>query len=149
MKWREYAGVGPASVEDVRAAESLLGFELPPDMAKLLMQHQGRVPEPRYLSLFDPRQKTAFGPLMHLNAREGGADYIPNAVNVLRSGGYPAGLIPFSTDGSQVHFALDYRERRTAPTIVYAVLELGYDHPNAFREVAPSVTTLLALLEAS
>ncbi|GAB5547251.1 MAG: SMI1/KNR4 family protein [Sandaracinaceae bacterium] len=147
LEWSDYAAVGPASVEEVRKAESLLGFAFPPDMVELLIEHQGQVPEPRYLSLFDPRHKTAFGPIMHVNAQKGGADYIPNAVNNLRLGGYPAGLVPFSSDGSQVHFALDYRERRTAPTIVYAVLELGYEHPNAFRKVAPTVTSLLAQLE--
>jgi hypothetical protein len=105
------------------------------------------VPIPRHLRLFDERRKTKFGPLMHVNPRQGGADYIPTAAANLRMGGYPSELVPFAGSGGQVHFALDYRDSSTNPTVVYAVLEFGYDDPNAFRQIAPDVTTLLDRLE--
>lgn len=147
MTWEEYSKVGPATDDDIRVAEEKLGVIFPGDLSALLKAHQGMVPSPRHLRLFDERRKTKFGPLMHVSQTRGGGDYIPAAAANLRLGGYPPELVPFAGSGGQVHFALDYRENSANPTVVYVVLEFGYDKPDVFRQVAPNVTALLNCLE--
>jgi len=145
--WEEYSKAGPASDSDVEEAEALLGVKFPDDFVALMKSHQGMIPVPRFLRLFDPRRKTSFPPLMHVSRQHGGADYIPASARRRRAGGYPSELIPFASAGGQTHFALDYRDDPERPSVVYAVLEFGYDDPKTFRRVAENVTDLLSRLE--
>lgn len=145
-QWEEYWNAGPATDASLSHAERLLGVVFPSDFVDLMREHQGKVPTPRMLRIFDDGPLVKFGPVMHVNP-ERGSGYIPATVQRFRRGGYPEGLVPFADAGSQTHFALDYRLDPRMPVVVYVIPEFGYDDPDAFVVVASGVTDLLARLQ--
>ena len=143
ISWEPYLDAGEASEADLLQAEQQLGIRFPDDLRDLLRLRQGMAPEPSMVRKFNAHVCN----LMHVNARRQGGDYIPRAVEILRGGGYPQNLIPFATGGSQTHFALAYGARQE-PSVVYVVLEFGYDDPRVVRPVAATVTDFLEMLES-
>lgn len=152
--WIPYLDIPvPAAEADVRQAVALAGQPVPDDIASLLTQHQGEVPEPGGVPLGDDGG-AAFGPVLVVSPT------IPDTSNHTYSVAYaiealndwtppidgkPA-FFPFASDTASGWYCVDQRD--PAKRIVFIDMTYGPEEKGAITPVAADVASLLAKLRS-
>ncbi len=146
IKWVEYLHAGPADEAAMDQLEAVLDQRFPPDGRALLMEHQGKLPEPSWLKA-SFRHPQIVGPLLLVQAGEPRrrAYAIAFQATALHED-HPRTIVPIVKRGG-AWLAYDFGDDALNPPVVFINPDEPGDSPGARTWVADSLTDLLAQLE--
>ncbi len=135
VRWKCYLWDEPRPAEprEVEFLERRWGIQLPEDYRRLIVVHQGMVPEPCVFNVGQGRD--VMGPLLTLKVEPDREYYSAIQAHTLLAPLVPPGIYPFATTPGGEYLCFDYRQPPASPRIVLVTEEASI-HPlaNSLRE---------------
>jgi cell wall assembly regulator SMI1 len=152
IKWNSYLWQEsrPAILRDIEHIETALGIHFPDDYRKVVMLHQGEIPQQNLFNFVENNEKTilVMSVLFHfLEDKSESGFYSYNVLENYHNRRHllPPLVIPFSEDPGGNQIAFDFRKTPDAPTIVFVDHE-EVGETNWVSCIASNFTEFLSML---
>jgi len=147
LKWEKYL----SDVDNIASDEGIKKFEtehqivFPPEYIDLVKAHQGEVPGNFVVNV--GKGITPAGVLFHFDKSGAHTGYSIEKVLHNIQDEFPENVIPFQSAGGGCHFAFNYRENSSTPSIIF--IDSDYEGDEAIIPIADNFTEFLYLLYES